>query len=169
MSFFAVAFFIAQKAQFCRRIARPFALFLRSFVLFSFLRSVSSLLPLEYQLNAPGCVARNSEVKQCTESNSSIRFFLYLVSVVAIFFICYAPHHTQRLMYAYGSHMGWSNELRSFNEQLFYIGGTFLRSRRAEQRSRLLTNAPTSGQSTAFLGLASERLSLTSFRIGKFG
>ncbi|XP_018494745.2 neuropeptides capa receptor [Galendromus occidentalis] len=65
----------------------------------------------------------NGTRQQQHHLSSSRKIIKLLVSVVIIFFICYAPHHTQRLMYAYGSHMGWSNELRSFNEQLFYIGG----------------------------------------------
>lgn len=47
------------------------------------------------------------------------------VCVVIIFFICYAPYHGQRLMYAYGTHIGWTHRLRALNEELFYIAGMY--------------------------------------------
>lgn len=52
-------------------------------------------------------------------------FRFVAVSVVIIFFICYAPYHGQRLMYAYGTHMGWTHSLRALNEELFYIAGKY--------------------------------------------
>ncbi|XP_022698880.1 pyrokinin-1 receptor-like isoform X3 [Varroa jacobsoni] len=65
----------------------------------------------------------NGTRQQQHHLSSSRKIIKLLVCVVIIFFICYAPYHGQRLMYAYGTHIGWTHRLRALNEELFYIAG----------------------------------------------
>jgi len=46
------------------------------------------------------------------------------VAVVIAFFVCWAPYHTQRLMFVYVTLYGqWTQPLKDLNEALFYIAG----------------------------------------------
>lgn len=49
-----------------------------------------------------------------------------LAAVVIAFFVCWAPYHTQRLLFLYVSLYGeWTNTLKKINQDLFSIAGCF--------------------------------------------
>lgn len=49
-----------------------------------------------------------------------------LIAVAIAFFICWAPFHAQRLLFLYVSLYGsWTENLRTINQELFYIAGCF--------------------------------------------
>ena len=47
----------------------------------------------------------------------------FSVAVVVAFFICWAPFHTQRLMYIYHKPQYWTPAVKSLHNILFYISG----------------------------------------------
>ena len=45
-------------------------------------------------------------------------------AVVIAFFVCWAPYHSQRLLFLYVSlHGHWTNTLRDVNQKLFLLAG----------------------------------------------
>lgn len=49
---------------------------------------------------------------------------IILVAVVIAFFVCWAPYHTQRLMFVYVTLYGeWTGTLRDINQNIFYVAG----------------------------------------------
>ncbi|XP_028969157.1 neuromedin-U receptor 2 [Galendromus occidentalis] len=49
-----------------------------------------------------------------------------LAAVVIAFFVCWAPYHSQRLLFLYVSlHGHWTNTLRDVNQKLFLLAGCF--------------------------------------------
>ena len=49
---------------------------------------------------------------------------VFPVAVVIAFFVCWAPYHTQRLMFVYVTLYGqWTDNLKFVNQHLFYFAG----------------------------------------------
>ena len=53
-------------------------------------------------------------------------FLLISVTVVVAFFVCWAPYHSQRLLFLYVSLYGqWTEPLRKINQDLFSLAGKY--------------------------------------------
>ncbi|KAG1674192.1 Neuropeptides capa receptor [Nymphon striatum] len=80
-------------------------------------------------LHRSGCLSRSNTTgrfqRKCGARTQSRRAVIrMLCAVVIAFFICWAPYHTQRILFVYVSIYGtWTDYLRQVNEKLFIIAG----------------------------------------------